>query len=46
MNCFGPETEETMTSLVKAVLADDAMVITEEMIVNINSQKVIANIQG
>lgn len=45
-NYFGPETEETMTSLVKAVLADDEMVITEEDIVNINAQKVIANIQG
>lgn len=43
---FRPETEETMTSLVKAVMGDDDFVITEEMIVHINAQKVITYIQG
>lgn len=35
-----------MASLVKAVLLDDEMIITEEMIININAQRVVTNIQG
>ncbi|XP_026315646.1 cilia- and flagella-associated protein 44 isoform X2 [Hyposmocoma kahamanoa] len=43
---FDLDTEETMTSLVKAVLSDDEMIITQEMIANINAHNVISNIQA